>query len=104
MTPQRATGLAVYQEFKHLQLGYDAVRNKRLPAGMPLLVLKSGKVEYLEKLPSGVADQIRSCLLNVAEEMSQLSDAGELLVVEDSGHNIHIERTESIAQGIRKML
>lgn len=26
MTPQRATGLAVYQEFKNLQLGYDAVR------------------------------------------------------------------------------
>ncbi|WP_342439433.1 alpha/beta hydrolase [Paenibacillus sp. FSL L8-0436] len=104
MTPQRATGLAVYQEFKNLQLGYDAVRNKSLPAGLPLLVLKSGKVEHLEKLPSGIADKITSCLLDVAEEMSQLSDQGELVVVEGSGHNIHIERPDAVAQGIRQML
>lgn len=71
---------------------------------MPLLVLKSGKVEHLEKVPTGIADKITSCLLDVAEEMSQLSDQGELVVVEDSGHNIHIERPDVVAQGIRQML
>lgn len=52
----------------------------------------------------GIADKITSCLLDVAEEMSHLSDQGELVVVEDSGHNIHIERPDVVAQGIRQML
>lgn len=98
------TALTVADEFSHLDEGYAQVRAVKSLGKLPLTVIKGGKVEYLEKMTENVSTKIKQALNDVALDMKNLSEQGVLIVAENSGHNVHVEQPEIVADAIRQMI
>ncbi|WP_462409883.1 alpha/beta fold hydrolase [Neobacillus sp. Marseille-QA0830] len=96
------TTKAVASEFAHLSMGYEQVRGASL-GSMPLVVIKSGIVENLDGFSEGEKEATEKALCDLAVEMSQLSTNGELWTAKNSGHNVHVENPDLVADAIKKI-
>jgi pimeloyl-ACP methyl ester carboxylesterase len=98
------TAITVASEFAHLDEGYAQVRAVKSLGKLPLTVIKSGKVDHLEKMTESVSAKIKQALYDVALDMKNLSEQGVLIVAENSGHNVHVEQPEIVVDAIRQMI
>jgi pimeloyl-ACP methyl ester carboxylesterase len=70
---------------------------------LPLIVLRHGRSEPTEFTPE-VAELFETTFAQRQTELAALSSRGQLVVAEQSGHNIHLEQPDLVTQAIRTVL
>jgi pimeloyl-ACP methyl ester carboxylesterase len=77
---------------------------------LPLIVLtrKVDAQDMIEQIPPSLqsmelAQQMADIVNGLQEELAALSTRGQLIIVEDTGHNIHIEKPQVVIDAIREV-
>lgn len=93
---------ALYKEVKHFTECADQVLSNPFPPNIPLVVLSRSKPEtWPIDLPNEEAEQI---WMDLQIELANLSSNSTHIIVEDSGHFIHIDRPETIVDAIQEIM
>lgn len=67
---------------------------------IPLIVLTAANNDWL----SGISPEFPALWLESQEKLSNLSPRGKLIIVKDSGHDIHHDQSESVVDVIRQVI
>lgn len=92
-------------EFSHLNLGYDLIRKARSLGDIPLTVIVAGIVDqFMPGTSKEVQKKIQQTLMDVASDMSKLSNKGKLVVAEKSSHNVQLDQPKVVIYAIKEMV
>lgn len=96
---------AAHSEFSHLYLGYELVRQAKPLGDIPVTVIAAGIVDqFIPGTSEEVQKQIKQTLMEVAADMSRLSNNGKLIVADKSSHDVHLMQPEVVIQAIEDMV
>lgn len=101
-TKQLETSSAELSELEttHTQLRDAGINNL---ADLPLIVLQHGSEQPMMGAPE-VAQALEESFDRLQKEMASLSSSGKHIVAEGSGHAIHLDRPELVAESIREVV
>jgi pimeloyl-ACP methyl ester carboxylesterase len=71
---------------------------------MPLIVLTAGQNPPPLDLEPEVAQLLNDSWLRVQEQQARLSTNSQHIIVEDSGHNIHLDSPQTVVQAIGRVI
>lgn len=96
----------ISREFRALEQSAREVRHEASDLGdVPLIVIRRGQAG---PVAPGVSRELAATLEQIAaqnqEELSRLSNQGELWVAKDSSHNIHVEQPQIVIDAVRKLI
>jgi pimeloyl-ACP methyl ester carboxylesterase len=80
----------------------DHVRRIRRPLGdLPVVVIRHGRPIGEEAgVPAGLEEQVEAAWRRMQDDLATISTDSRLVVAEDSGHDIHLERPELVTDAI----
>jgi pimeloyl-ACP methyl ester carboxylesterase len=88
-----------------IDTSYDQVRKATRRSDLPLIVLMADRGVEAWQTGSTVIDQAtRDTWTQLQRELAALSTKGELVVVKNSGHYIHIDQPDAVVDAILKVI
>lgn len=87
------------------EISYQQVRTVKLPASLPLVVLTAANGIDAWR-PQGYQPDARAqeIWLQMQKEQSELTSAGQWIIIEDSGHYMYFDQPDAIVDAVLKML
>jgi pimeloyl-ACP methyl ester carboxylesterase len=80
---------------------YEARTKAPFPLGdLPLIVLRRNTYDY----PKKIAEMMEKQHKDLQDELAHLSRQGELVVVPETGHHIHLEAPQAVIDAIQKVI
>lgn len=71
---------------------------------LPLEVLRHGRFERMPMLDEAVNERFEALFADLQGELAALSTRGRVVVAEDAGHDIHLDRPDLVLDAIRSVL
>ncbi len=82
------------------------VRRIRVPLGdLPVVVIRHGRTMGQEAgVPAGLEDEVEAAWRRMQHDLTTISTDSRLVVADGSGHDIHLERPDLVADAVREVL
>lgn len=71
---------------------------------LPLVVLRHGRYERMPMLDTSLNDRFEALFAELQTELAALSTRGRVVVADDAGHDIHLERPDLVVEAIAEVL
>lgn len=102
--------VAIKRELDMMNAYESQPRELKSLGDLPLIVLtrKVTAQDMIEQIPSSLqtmelAQQLADIVNGMQEELAALSTRGELIIVEDTGHNIQFDKPQAVIDAIREV-
>lgn len=101
-----STAVSAVDEMIALRHSLDHVRHNRQPLGdIPVVVLTHDKAAGAEDgVPDGLGEDVEAAWQAMQEDLATISTNARLIVADDSGHFIHVERPDLVIDAVRQVL
>jgi pimeloyl-ACP methyl ester carboxylesterase len=84
----------------------DHVRDIRVPLGdLPVVVIRHGRTLGQEAgVPAGLEDEVEAAWREMQDDLTTISIDSRVVVADDSGHDIHLDRPDLVTDAIRDVV
>ncbi|HEY4723711.1 MAG TPA: hypothetical protein VII92_17785, partial [Anaerolineae bacterium] len=97
---------AIREEYGAYEDHFAAIRAAHITSlgDIPLIVLIHGKTQQIPGLSAEVSREFEQAFQQMQSELTAQSPCGKRIVVEKSGHYIHIDQPELVIDAIREVV